>query len=218
MDEVLALCHAVARAARWALGSAPGAAHPSSDGQCGLIPRGDFPVPSLTGATASSPASPPFPWAVLGLISPPRSCARAVSHVLAALAASAARPLLGWWGPAHVDGGASMMGLPPPGWVCAASSVSASVPAAAARSCCSVVNLCWCSVPGSGLAAVAGSGQTMGPACSLPCSSCTTSPTCHGGCSPLSLCKPPPCLPPAPGTAGGVLVMHRGLWACFRGL
>lgn len=119
----------------------------------------------------------------------------------------------GWWG-IHD-------GSPRPGWVCAASSVSASVPAAAARSCCSVVNLCWCSVPGSGpapAAAVAGSGRTVGPACSLPCSSCTTSPTCHGGCSPLSLCKPPPRLPPAPGTAGGVLVTHRGLWACFRGL
>lgn len=93
----------------------------------------------------------------------------------------------------------------PPSQACAAYSVSAAVPAAAARSCCSVTDLHsrwvlgFCSAPI--VRARAGRGDSS--ACPAP----PASPPCPCGCSLLLLCRPPSHLRPRPALQG-VLVAH----------
>lgn len=190
----------------------PSAAHPSRAGHCGLIPRGDLPLPPcLTGATTSSPfpehSSPSSPRSVL------RSCCRPRARCPRSPLPSAAWPP--WAGGVQPTRMAGHPWWAAPGWTCAASSDSASVPAAAARSCCSTVKLCQCSVLGLGPAAITGLGQTiltLCPALPVPC------PLPATAAAPCSCSANPPPSSACAQYCRGVLVTHRGLWACFGGL
>lgn len=166
----------------------------------GLTPSGDFPLPpSLEWSGGFEPG-----FSSLSLGSPQPRLPASVPSLRRQPPARRLLPLprAGRLQPARSGGGTCTRGPErPPSRACAASSVSAAVPAAAAHSRCSVTDLHGCWVLGFRSAPVmrARAGRGDSSACPAP----PASPPCPCGCSPLLLCRPPSHLRPRPALRGG---------------